>query len=266
MRDQMMPLLKVERAMSLNSWSLAQDAFLVSLKNPDLPNPPGIGGSKDRFNVYRNNVAVSLRDALGETFPIVKQLVGEEFFAGMAQAFVREHLPQTPVLLEYGGAFPRFIERFPPADGVPYLADMARVEWAWLQAYHAADATSLGAEVLAMVSEEKLDDLRFDTHPSLWLISSEWPVVSMWLAHQGNKTPDLSNLPSGPEYGLIIRPEYDVEVYVISASASRLIDQLADEQALGAAFESVADISGADPSADLIQFFSTGCVVGLVTS
>lgn len=252
--------------MSLNSWSLAQDAFLVALKNPDLPNPPGIGGSKDRFNVYRNNVAVSLRDALGETFPIVKQLVGEEFFAGMAQAFVREHLPQTPVLLEYGGAFPRFIEHFSPADGVPYLADMARVEWAWLQAYHAADATPLGAGTLAGVAEDKLDDLRFDTHPSLWLISSEWPVISMWLAHQGTDAPDLMNLPSGPEYGLIIRPDYDVDVHVISASTSRLIDQLADDQTLGSAFEAVAQIPDAVPSTDLIQFFSTGCVVSLVTS
>lgn len=252
--------------MSLNSWSLAQDAFLVALKNPDLPNPPGVGGSKDRFNVYRNNVAVSLRDALGDTFPVVKQLVGEEFFAGMAQAFVREHLPQTPVLLEYGGAFPRFIERFPPADGVPYLADMARVEWAWLQAYHAADAMPIAADAMAGIAEDKLDDLKFDTHPSLWLISSDWPVVSMWLAHQGNGEPDLSDLPSGPECGLIIRPDYDVDVHVISDSASRLIDELADEQPLGVAFAAVAEIPDADPSADLVQFFSTGCVVGLVTS
>lgn len=266
MRDQMIWLKKLESAMSLNSWSLAQDAFLVALKNPDLPNPPGIGGSKDRFNVYRNNVAVSLRDALGDTFPVVKQLVGEEFFAGMAQAFVREHLPQTPVLLEYGGAFPRFIERFPPADGVPYLADMARVEWAWLQAYHAADATSIAAEAMAGIAEDKLDDLKFVAHPSLWLISSDWPVVSMWLAHQSSGEPDLSNLPSGPEYGLIIRPDYDVDVHVISASASRMIDELADEQPLGVAFAAIADIPDSDPSANLVQFFSTGCVVGLVTS
>lgn len=254
--------------MSLNSlshkWALAQDAFIVALKNPDLPNPLGMGGSKDRFNVYRNNVAVSLRDALGETFPVVKKLVGEEFFAGMAQAFVREHLPKTPVLLEYGGAFPRFIERFSPAESVPYLSDVARVEWAWLQAYHAADAASITSDALVEVSEDKLDDLRFETHPSLWLIDSDWPVISMWLAHQGTDAPDLSALPSGPEYGLIVRPEYVVDVHVISASASRLIDQLADEQSLGSAFAAIADISDADPSADLVQFFSTGCVVSLI--
>lgn len=254
------------RAMSLNNWSLAQDAFIVSLKNPDLPNPQGIGGSKDRFNVYRNNVAVSLRDALGETFPVVKKLVGEEFFTGMAQAFVREHLPQTPVLLEYGGAFPRFIERFKPADVVPYLADVARVEWAWLQSYHAADAIPFGADKLAEIEEEALDDLRFETHPSLWLIESQWPVISIWLAHQNTKSPDLSNLPAGPQYGLIIRPEYDVDVHVISASASRLFDQLADDQPLGVAFETVIDIPGADPSQDLAKFFSTGCVVNFVTT
>lgn len=263
-----MPLKTMHHAMSVNNWahkwSLAQDAFIVALKNPDLPNPPGMGGSKDRFNVYRNNVAVSLRDALGETFPVVKKLVGEEFFAGMAQAFVREHLPQTPVLLEYGGAFPRFIERFSPAEPLPYLSDVARIEWAWLQAYHAADAASITADALAAITEDKLDDLRFETHPSLWLIDSDWPVISMWLAHQETDTPDLSALPSGPEYGLIVRPEYEVHVHVISASASQLIDQLADDQPLGSAFAAVADISGADPSADFAQFFSTGCVVSLI--
>lgn len=254
------------RAMSLNSWSLTQDAFIVALKNPDLPNPPGIGGSKDRFNVYRNNVMVSLHDALGETFPVVKKLVGEEFFAGMAQAFVREHLPSTPVLLEYGGAFPRFIEKFKPANSVPYLSDVARVEWAWLQSYHAADATSMTADVLAGIAEDDLDALRFETHPSLWLIESEWPVISIWLAHQNTDAPDLSDLPNCREYGLIVRPEYDVDVHVISASTSLLIDQLADEQTLSAAFKAVADIPDADPSADLVQFFSAGCVVGLITS
>lgn len=256
--------------MSLSTWSDKQDAFIVSLKNPDLPRPRGIGGNKDRFNVYRNNVAVSLRDALGETFPVVKQLVGEEFFAGMAQAFVRENLPKTPVLLEYGGAFPRFIEQFSPADSVPYLADMARLEWAWLQAYHAADAAPISADKLVEIEEEDLDGLRFETHPSLWLISSDWPVVSMWQAHQGTGAPDLSDLPSGPEYGLVIRPEYDVEVHAISVGASQLIDQLADEVPLGAAFDAVAEMADADPTFDpsayLVQFFSTGCVIGLINS
>lgn len=253
--------------MSLNpsrSWAEAQDAFIVSLRNPDLPRPRFIGGNKDRFNVYRNNVAVSLRDALGDTFPVVKQLVGEDFFAGLAQAFVRENLPRTPVLLEYGGAFPRFIERFPPADAVPYLADMARVEWAWLQAYHAADAEPLAADALATVPEGKLDDVRFETHPSLWLVSSEWPVISMWQAHQQDGPPDLSNLPSGPEYGLIIRPELDVEVHKLSASASRLIDQLADDVTLGTALAEAATLPGGDPSADLAQFFATGAAIELI--
>jgi hypothetical protein len=252
--------------MLLNSWSLAQDAFIVSLKNPDLPNPPGMVGSKDRFNVYRNNVTVSLRDALGETFPVVKKLVGEEFFAGMAQAFVREHLPTTPVLMEYGGAFSRFIESFKPAEPLPYLADVARVEWAWLQAYHAADAVPIATDKLVEIEEEDLDDLRFETHPSLWLIESEWPVISIWLAHQGDQVPDLSVLPEGPQHGLIVRPNIDVQVHIISASASRLIDQLADDQLLGATFDAVADMPDADPSQDLAECFATGCVVGLVMS
>lgn len=256
--------------MSLDGWSQQQDAFIVSLKNPDLPRPRGIGGSRDRFNVYRNNVAVSLRDALAETFPVVKQLVGDEFFAGMAQAFIRENLPRTPVLLQYGGAFPHFIEHFKPADQIPYLADVARVEWAWLQAYHAADATPIGIDKMTEIEEDVLDDLRFDAHPSLWLVSSAWPAISIWQAHQGTDAPDLSGIGMEPEYGLIVRPEYDVDVHAISASASYLFDQLADDVPLGEAFDAVAEMAdadpGFDPSAYLVQFFTSGCVVGLVIS
>jgi len=139
-------------------------------------------------------------------------------------------------------------------------------EWAWLQAYHAADAEPIAAGKLAEIDEEDLDTLRFETHPSLWLIESEWPVISIWLAHQGDEMPDLSALPEGPQHGLIVRPYVDVQVQIISASASRLIDHLADDQPLGAAFDAVADMPDAAPSHDLVECFATGCVVGLVTS
>ncbi len=94
-----------------------QSAFVRALLDPELPPPNGLEAShgfppERRFAVYRNNVCVGLVDALAERFPICLQLVGDEFFRAMAQCYVRERLPRTPMLFEYGDAFATFVSEF----------------------------------------------------------------------------------------------------------------------------------------------------------
>ena len=99
-----------------------------------------------RFAVHRNNVVASLVDALAETFPVSQELVGEEFFRAMAKALRAAHRRRARcVLATYGDAFPAFVERFPPAQALPYLADVARLEMARVRAFHAADAQPVSA-------------------------------------------------------------------------------------------------------------------------
>jgi hypothetical protein len=93
-----------------------------------------------RFNVYRNNVAASLTDALATGFPVIAKLLGEEFFRAMAGVFLRAHPPGDPRLQLWGGKFPGFLARFEPVAHLPYLPDMARLELGLRQSYHAADA------------------------------------------------------------------------------------------------------------------------------
>lgn len=122
-------------------------AFAAALQNRDLPPPDGLSrpGGKPatrRFAVYRNNVAVSLVDALAAIYPTLQNLVGEEFFRAMAHAYVLHNLPTSPLLFTYGANFPAFIETFAPASALPFLPDVARVERAWLDAFHAEDRRS----------------------------------------------------------------------------------------------------------------------------
>lgn len=171
--------------------ALVQAEFAAALLDAERPVPAGLcawNGSDParRFAVYRNNVIVSLVEALGDTFPVVKQLVGDEFFAAMAGMHVRAHPPTSPVLAHYGAGFAGWLEHFAPAQAVPYLPDMARLEFARVQAYHAADAAPLPAEAIARrcADAASLPASRPHLHPSLQVLRARQDVHSLWAAHQ----------------------------------------------------------------------------------
>src|SRR5258708_29310981 len=123
----------------------------------DLTGPNGKGAVK-RYNVYRNNVTVSLIDALAAVFPATQRITGAAFFRAMARFHIRATPPRSPLLFEYGRDFPRFIETYEYAQPMPWLADVARVARAWLDAYHAADADPLSAATLGSFPPEPLAD------------------------------------------------------------------------------------------------------------
>lgn len=169
--------------------------FAHALRAVQPVQPPGLqawNGSavQTRFNVYRNNRLASLNAALADGFPVVAQLVGEEFFTALAHAFVQAHPPTSPVLLDWGDAFADFVGGFmaalPPDAQLPYLADVARLERARVRACHAADAEPLPASQLAAALQrpQDLPRLRFRLQPGLAVLDSSHPVVTLWRAHQ----------------------------------------------------------------------------------
>ncbi|WP_137131000.1 DNA-binding domain-containing protein [Rhizobium sp. FY34] len=202
----------------ITGFAESQDAFAAALLHADQPLPPGITTARGmadaaRFAVYRNNVFVGLTGALAQRFVVTEQLVGTDFFAGMARAYAQDHKPRSPLIIDYGDDFPDFVAAFPPAGGLPYLPDLARIEVAWTQAYHAADAVPLDLAALAEVSPEILPDLRLVAHPSVRLIRSDFPVGSIWNAHQQDEV-----MPVSDWYGqavLVLRPHMDVDVCIL---------------------------------------------------
>ena len=137
-------------------WHDVQREFADRLYRPDAPAPSAIaptraGQSLKRFNVYRNNSAQSVAEALGAAYPVVRRLVGDAFFMAMARVFIGQNVPKSPVMLTYGTNFPEFITGFAPAVSVPYLADVARFEQAWLSAYHAEDREPVGIDQLERI-------------------------------------------------------------------------------------------------------------------
>ncbi|QCB47095.1 DNA-binding domain-containing protein [Hydrogenophaga sp. PAMC20947] len=206
-----------------------------------------------RLAVHRNNVVVSLVDALAQTFLVTQQLVGEEFFRAMAQVFVRAHPPRTRVLAQYGDALPGFIARFPPAASLPYLADVAQLETLRLQALHAADATAMDPAAIATLlhDADALPSLRLRLAPSLHLLRSQHAAVSVWAAHQADSGIALEQVDlAQAESALIFRSGLDVMVWQADTSTATLVEHLLEHAALG---EAIDHAFSADPAFNLSQ-------------
>jgi hypothetical protein len=238
-----------------------QDGFAAALLDPSRQVPPGIR-SAGRFAVYRNNVVVGLVDALAETYPAVLALVGGEFFRAAAGEFVRAHPPRSPVLIDYGGTFPGWIAAFPPAAGVPYLGDVARLEWTWSRAWNAADAEPVDARALAALPADALAGARLTLHPSVMIVVSDQPVVSLWAEATGRDVPGRVDLGTR-ETALVSRPQAGVEVRRIGTATAMFLAGLGRGMTLGAAAERAASLDGFDLAAEISALFGRQLVVGV---
>ncbi len=165
--------------------SVDQAMFRRAMLAPDQPVPEGLTDGVGRpagrrFAVYRNNVAVSLTEALETGFPAIRGLIGEENFKKVAGLYLRAHTPASPLMMQYGADFPQFLSDFQPLSHIGYLADVAQLELALRQSYHAADAAPLDAARLDGLPPERLFAARFTLAPALRLIRSPWPLHAIW--------------------------------------------------------------------------------------
>ena len=191
-----------------------QRRFAAALTDPTAPPPVG---SPRRFGVHRNNVRAGILGVLEARFPAVKRLVGDEFFLAMADAFVRREPPKSPILMLYGVGFPAFIAGFEPAADVPYLADVARLEWLQHEAANAADAAAIGAAELAAVPPEAVAGLKLQLHPSLRLFASAHPALTIWELNSAPGEVAARKLEAAPEHALLLRPALEVEIRRVPA-------------------------------------------------
>lgn len=221
----------------------SQAAFHAALLDAGLPAPPGLTGPMgapvgNRFNVYRNNVVMSLTEALQSSFPVVQKLVGEEFFAAMAGLYLRQHPPSSPLLMYYGELMPAFLAGFAPAQRHGYLPDIARLELALRHSYHAADATAIDAAMMAALAAHDLPAARFAFTPATRLIRSAWPIHAIWRfnSETGAPSPVMQ-----PEDVLILRPEFDPLPHLLPPGTGDLVAALIGGSPLGHAIDSLAD-------------------------
>lgn len=236
--------------------------FASALLDPDIAIPDGITDAEGkaapkRYSVYRNNVVVSLMDSLGDAYPALKVIIGEENFGKICRNYVVETPPNSAMMQNYGENFAGFIENFPPLAKSPFLGDVARVERAWLESYHAMDAEVLTGAVLEGLEPEAVQELVFQPHPALRLITSDWPVLDLfgWRDGRPDDGVDLSKSQSIA----ITRPELDVQLWPIDHATYHLFSALANGSTLGeAAGEVMGEFEEFDLSAALALALNAG--------
>jgi hypothetical protein len=158
---------------------------------------------------------VGLIEGLRDAYPVVCRIVGDEFFRAMAGVFARTHPPRSPVMLEYGGGFAEFIATYPPASGLPYLPDVARLERAWVESYHAPDAQPLA-------SLPSADGVKARLHPAARLVRSPFPILAIWQANQHDDPLPLELSPNGDNV-LVTRPAAEVQACRIADEAAAAV-------------------------------------------
>jgi hypothetical protein len=244
--------------------------FVPALLDPDRPPPAAVAGPRGksadkRYAVYRNNVTVSLINALAATFPATERITGTEFFRAMARFHVRATPPTSPLLFEYGRDFPVFIERYEHVRPMPWLSDVARIERAWLDAYHAGDARALTPAALALLSPEQLPDAVLTAHPATRIVRSRFPAVTIFAANRGNG-PVSPIKATEPEDALVTRPALEVVVRRLPPGGAIFLTSLADGASLGAAAHAaLAETPAFDLAANIGGMIEAGAFAAIRT-
>ena len=201
------------------------------------------------LQVYRNNVVESLTGALRAVYPVVEKLVGDGFFRYAVHEYLRAHRPRSGNLHDFGDAFAGFLAGFAPAAQLPYLPDVARLEWAWHQAFHAADAPAFDLARLGAVPAGQHSSLRFVLHPSARLLESDFPIVRIFEINQDGYDGDARvDLAEGGVHALVIRRGLTVYVEALASGEAGLFTALDKQQPLGVAMQAALT---AQPDFDL---------------
>jgi Putative DNA-binding domain len=245
-----------------------QHRFAAALLKPSAAPPLSVvvrqgKATHRRFNVYRNNVVVSLIEALAAIYPAVQRITGPVFFRAMARFHVRAAPPRSPLLFEYGQEFPDFIDHYPYARELPWLGDVARIERAWLDACHAADAAPLTPEMLAAIPQPNLGKLRFSAHPAARIVRSRYSAGSIFTMNRTDGP--VSRLDaSSAEDVLITRPGMEVEVRSLPAGGAVFLSSLIAGATLNiAADKAFEDSSSFDLAASLAGLLEAGVFTDL---
>ena len=247
-----------------------QNAFAEALFDCEKPIPEGLISHNSsrptkRFAVYRNNVIVSLVEALRAKFPATERIVGEEFFRAMARTFVVSQPPRSKILHAYGEAFGDFIEAFEPAAELPYLADVARLEAARTRAYHAADAVPLDANAFAGIAPDRVAGLRLTLHPSLEIVRSLYPMVTIWSMNAGET--ELAPIDEqAAEDAVVLRPHLEVFVQRLPPGGAAFVHALRQGSKLQDAMErALAEDARFELSENLGTLIGSGAVTAIAS-
>jgi len=192
----------------------------------------------ERLAVYRGNAVANTKKALANAYPIVVKIVGQEFFEGLAREYLRRHPSTSGDLNAFGEYFADFVAAFRHTQDLPYLPDVARMEWLAHRAHYAKDAEPFDIRRLKSIPEAAWNRVRPVLAPGCALLHSRWPLARIWEVHQDGYAGEFSvDLESGPQRILVHRPRFRVQVAPLSPGAYRFVQGAAGGSSISTALQ-----------------------------
>jgi hypothetical protein len=233
---------------------------------PALPIRGNVLSQAQRLQIYRNSLFESATSALTATYPVIRRLVGDNFFRHVSRRYLQACPSTSPDLRDLGRRLPEFLEGFGSVEGLPYLPDVARLEWACQEALHAVALSPVDAAALAALDVGAYARIGLRFNPACRLLRSRFPIVRIWEANQPGEAQDRIDLSLGEARGLVSRPEWHVEVRQLGRGEFVLLSALAKGRSVA---ESAERGLRSDPDLDvavaLAAFLSRGVFVEIQT-
>lgn len=207
-------------------------------------NDAGIPAER-RLAIHRNHFATTLTEGLGGIFEATRALLGPDFFDAFARRFVRTHPPAEPSLFRYGSAFPAALASAPGLSDYGYVIDVALLEWAMHESFHASAAPKLEATRLTALPADQISNAVLQPHPTVRLIQAAFPVDALWQGARDNAVDDAM-LAGDPAFLLLSRPELDVEMVPLAAPGFAFLAALFDGQTIAGAAGEAMEVGAFD--------------------
>nr|WP_315398296.1 DUF692 family multinuclear iron-containing protein [uncultured Duganella sp.] len=219
--------------------------------------------NEHRFGLYRGNLAATWDKALAAAYPVVRMLVGEEFFGGLSKAYGHAHPSTSADMNHFGADFSRFLRDFPHVADYAYLPDMATLEWMLHRAHYAPAAQGLTADQLARVAPDVLETARLTLHPACGLFASQWAIIPLWQAHQPDSGVGFPARMAVASHGMVTRPLWKTQVVPLDAAGHAALQVLGEGGDFGAALDAAFDIDeGFDVAGNLQLWLAHAVIVG----
>jgi uncharacterized protein (UPF0276 family) len=244
-------------ALAENQQAFGDALFDAGSAGPALGQVRG-DGAAERLAIYRGNLTAAWEKSLAAAYPVILELVGGEFFHGLARAYGKQWPSRDPDLNLFGEHFAQFLAGFEHVAAYPYLPGMAQLEWLLHRAYYAPDAPALDANGLAGMSPEQVEAVHFKLHPAAALHQCEWAVARLWLAHR----PGPGEFPAElheHSYALVARPHWQPELVPLSPASHAALSAIAAGHTFGQALDAAFALDGDfDVAAHLRQWLDAG--------
>lgn len=210
--------------------------------------PPDVAGVDPpaRLSVHRITVQDSLRQTLAAAYPCLEGVLGARNFGVLARDYIRDHPPRRPVLAVYGDSLASYLESYRHTAAMPELADLARLEWACLQAAFAPDADVLDLPALQALAPETLLQSGLPLHPATHLLRLSHDVDCF-------KSGDIAwaEVSRGERCLAVLRKDSEIAVCALGAGEAAVFSALAE----GLGLESAAQRAlTRQPDFDLQRF------------